>query len=110
MTKRQKVDDPTAHLDPEVAALVRGFKQADDEKKARNRGIEWLPDGKPTEMRLKIGPMTLLCAGAGALSAAGGLILFNWPEADALHLFFSQLPAAGLIAYAFSRQSKHSQS
>lgn len=107
MTRHQQTDDVTSRLDPEVAALVRAAKAADDEKKARNRGIEWLPDGKPTEMKLKFSSTAALCIGAGFLSAAGGLVLFNWPEADALHLFFSQVPAAGLIAYAFAKQSKN---
>jgi len=104
MTRRQTADDPTAHLDPEVAALVRACKADDDDRKARNRGLDWRPDGKPTEFHLKLGPMTLLCLGAGVLSAAGGLVIFNWPDANALHLLISQLPAAGLMAYASTRK------
>lgn len=108
MTRRSPVDDPVARLDPEVAALVRACKAADEEARARNRGIDWRPDGNPTEFNLKMGPMAILCLAAGVLSALGGLVLFNWPTAGALHLLVSQLPAAGLIAYAFARHSKNS--
>lgn len=104
MKKRQDVDDPISRLDPEVAALVRACKVADEDRQARNRGLDWLPDGRPTELNLKFGPMTLLCLGAGVLSAAGGLVIFSWPDANVFHLLISQLPAAGIISYVAARK------
>jgi hypothetical protein len=108
MKNNRTNDEP--QLDPEVAALVNACKTAEEERKARNRGIDWArdlkPDGKPTELKLKIGPTVVLSAGAGLLSALGGLVIFSWPDAGAGHLLLAQLPAAGLVAYAFAREEK----
>ena len=106
----KRYDETPPDLDPEVAALVQACKNADEEKKRRNgeydRAAAWGLDGKPIELKLRIGPTALICSAAGLLSALGGLILLNWAEAGALHLLVSQLPAASLIAYAFVRAEK----
>lgn len=108
MARNDRSDDGLPPgLDPEVAALIRAAKADEAERTARNRGVDWGLDRRPVELKLKLGPTTLLCAGAGVLSAAGALILFSWPEADALYLLFSQLPAAGLITAAYARTRRN---
>ena len=99
-------EDAQAHLDPEVAALVEQCRAADEARNSQASAPPWWRDwgdGKPTEFKLALGPMALLCIGAGILSAIGGLVVFGWAEADALDLLVSQLPSAGLITLAFAR-------
>jgi hypothetical protein len=99
---------PAPRLDPEVQALVNAGMAA--AKKARRERSIWEEPGKPVELRLKISSTVALCAAAGVLSACGALLLVEWPQADFSHLVITQLPAAGLIAWAFARSRKRRDS
>jgi peptidoglycan/LPS O-acetylase OafA/YrhL len=101
-----KHDELPPDLDPEVAALVAGAKAAAEEKKARKLGVNLQIERRPTELNLKLGPTAMLCLGAGVLSAAGAILLFNWPDANFFHLLLAQLPAAALIAAVYARAEK----
>jgi hypothetical protein len=101
--RRHDVEDALpSGLDPEVAALARAAAAAAAAEKERNRSLIAEIDGKPIEMKLSFGPTAMLCLGAGLFSAAGALIIYSMPDADFLALILSQLPAAGLIAAAFT--------